>query len=68
MESKTVKCYMDGIDWQHHLEADISGTRLFPSEKSLLKEMTCIEDGGCGIVEVEVKFVRWVRPQDLKYK
>ncbi len=23
------RCFMDGIHWQHHLEADASGTPLF---------------------------------------
>ena len=40
---KRHRCFMDGIDWQHHLE------------------------GGCGVVEVEVRLIRWVEPQDLKF-
>lgn len=60
---KTVRCFMDGIDWQHHLGNDRKGTPLFPSENSLLEGRTCIAEGGCGIVEVEVKLVRWVRKQ-----
>lgn len=60
------RCFMDGIDWQHHLEADAMGTALFPSVKSLKRKVTHLEKGECGIVEVEVRLVRWVEPQNLK--
>lgn len=66
-DSTVHRCFMDGIDWEHHLEADAKGTSLFPSVKSLKREKTCIDKGGCGIVEVEVRLVRWVEPQDLRY-
>jgi hypothetical protein len=60
------RCFMDGIDWQHHLDGDAGGTLLFPSENSCRTEKTCISDG-CGVVEVEVRLVRWVEEQDLKF-
>jgi hypothetical protein len=60
------RCFMDGIDWEHHLDGDADGTLLFPSEKSLRRIKTCLT-GGCGVVEVEVRLVRWVEPQDLKW-
>lgn len=66
-KEKTVTCYMDGIDWQHHLGADPDGTRLFATVEDLKEEMTCVTTGGCGIVEVEVKLVSWVEPQDIEY-
>ena len=61
------RCFMDGIDWQHHLEADCSGTKLYPDIESLKEGSPCVTTGGCGIVEVEVRLIRWVEPQDLKY-
>ena len=60
------RCFMDGIDWQHHLSGDADGTLLFPSENSLRTVKTCLE-GGCGVVEVEVRLIRWVEPQNLKF-
>jgi hypothetical protein len=60
-------CFMDGIDWQHHLSGDRRGTLLFPSEGALREEKTCLS-GGCGVVEVEVRLIRWVEPQNLKYE
>lgn len=60
------RCFMDGIDWQHHLSGDASGTELFPSEGSLREKKTCLS-GGCGVVEVEVRLIRWVEAQDLKF-
>jgi hypothetical protein len=61
------RCFMDGIDWQHHLEADCKGTLLFPDVPSLKDVKTCIDEGGCGVVEVEVRLIRWVEPQDLNF-
>ena len=61
---QSVVCFMDGIDWQHHLEDDPDGTRLYPSESSLVAGTKHSLDE-CGIVEVEVRLVRWVKPQDL---
>jgi hypothetical protein len=60
------RCFMDGIDWQHHLEGDAGGTLLFPSESSLRTVKTCLTQG-CGVVEVEVRLIRWVEPQNIKY-
>jgi hypothetical protein len=67
-EDTSARCFMDGIDWQHHLQDDPDGTKLYPDEKSLRKANPCIESGGCGVVEVEVNLVRWVEPQNLKYE
>ena len=65
-DSTPRRCFMDGIDWQHHLDADIRGTSLFPDEESLREVKTCLA-GGCGVVEVEVRLIRWVEPQNLKF-
>ncbi|MDB5607762.1 MAG: hypothetical protein JWP25_4662 [Bradyrhizobium sp.] len=64
---RPVRSFMDGIDWQHHLGADASGTELFPNEESLREKKTCLT-GGCGVVEVETRLIRWVEPQNLKYE
>ena len=61
---KRVRCFMDGIDWQEHLEGDASGTKLFPSQQSLERSTNhSLEE--CGIVEVALRLVRWVKQQDL---
>ncbi len=62
---KRHRCFVDGIDWQHHLEANAKGTRLFPSVTALKEVRTCIDPGGCGVVEVEVRLIGWVEEQDL---
>lgn len=67
-ETKKVRAFMDGIDWQYHLEGDANGTRIYGDVASLKKfEPHCVP-GGCGIVEVEVRFVRWVKKQTLGLK
>lgn len=68
MDEITVKCFMDGIDWQHHLAHDPKGAVLYFSEKALRKSVPHIETGGCGIVEVEVRLIRWVEDQDIHGK
>lgn len=65
-KQKRVRCFMDGIDWQHHLGSDPAGTELFPTAEDARNGRWCLaEDGGCGIVEVEVRLVRWVEEQDF---
>lgn len=61
---RRVRCFMDGIDWQHHLDGDYHGTLLFPSEGALRENKTCLPDG-CGVVEVEVRLIRWVETQNI---
>lgn len=53
--------YIDGTDWQH----DIKGTTVdvYPSIEAITGAKKCVKD--CGIVEVEVKLKRWVKPQDF---
>jgi len=59
-----VRCFMDGIDWQHHLESDPGGTNLFPSVENCREGKGCLKrGGGCGIVEVEVRLIRWAEEQ-----
>jgi hypothetical protein len=60
------RAFMDGIDWQHHVGADASGVPLFASPEGARRGKNCLaKDAGCGIVEVEIRLVRWVEPQDL---
>ncbi len=62
------KCgFMDGVDWQHHLGQDAKGTRIYASVASLKDGIPHIEAAGCGVVEVEVRFIRWVEAQDIEW-
>ena len=65
-ERRRVRCFMDGIDWQHELGEAGSGTRLYPTAEDARAGEKCIDTGGCGIVEVEIRLIRWVEPQKLK--
>jgi hypothetical protein len=57
------KGYMCGIDWQHELCEVPDGTMVFGSVKMLKAVRNCTDE--CGIVEVEVRLVKWVKKQDL---
>lgn len=60
---RRVRGFMCGVDWQHELGAADDGTRVYPSEGSLRDHLKCADE--CGVVEVEVRFVRWVQEQNL---
>lgn len=68
MSDETKTCYMDGIDWQVHVGHDTAGAKVFPSAESCKRENPCIEEGGCGVVKVEVRLIEWVENQDLKFE
>jgi hypothetical protein len=60
------KLYCCGVDIQHEIcEApDLEGSMpLYSSVKELKKQRTCWKE--CGIVELELKLIKWVQPQDL---
>ena len=58
-----VRGFMDGVDYEEHLENDMKGTLVFPSVEHLKKAKPCTKQ--CGIIEVEVSFVRVVQEQDF---
>lgn len=67
-KKRRVRAFMDGIDWQYHLGVgnDSAGATLFPSKKRTIVGKGCLSSGGrCGIVEVEVRLIRWAVPQRL---
>lgn len=59
--------YMDGIDWQHHVESDAFGVKVYPSVKALRDGSEHALDE-CGIVEVTMTLNKWVEPQNLGFK
>jgi hypothetical protein len=65
---RRVRGFMDGIDWQHHIGVgnDCNGATVYPSKKQTIALKGCLARGGrCGVVEVEIRLVRWVVPQRL---
>ena len=55
------KAYVCGVAWQHEIgETDVT---MYESARRCRKERGCTEE--CGIVEIEVRFKRWVKKQDL---
>lgn len=55
--------FMDGVDFDDELGHASGGNRVYPSVDDLKKNSKCWQ--GCGIVEVEVRLVRWVEEQNL---
>lgn len=62
---RRVTCFADGIDWQHELGVASDGAVLYPSVEAV-REHVGHEVSMCGVVEVEVRLIRWVEPQDLR--
>lgn len=57
---RKVRVFMDGIDWQHEIGSNVDGNTVYPSAKSLKKgSRHALTE--CGIAEVEVRFVRWIK-------
>lgn len=49
--------YMDGVDWQHHVEHDSHGVSVYPDVKSVLKREPCSK--GCGVVRISMTEIDW---------
>lgn len=62
-DDKTETVYMCGVDWQHEIGCAMGGNRFYPSVKDAEENCKCVKS--CGLVEVEVRFKRWVIEQDL---
>ena len=50
---------MDGTAWEEELGDDMVGTRVYPCIEDMKEAMGAEHLEECGIVEVEVRFVRW---------
>ena len=64
VEHRTKIGYMDGIDFNCELGANPSGNTVYPSIDTLRDGLPCVNKGGCGIAEVEVRFIRWIEEPD----
>lgn len=58
---RAVRGFMCKIDFEDELGAACGGNKIFPSVEDLKANKRCAES--CGIVEVEVRFVRIVQPE-----
>src|SRR5947208_1053106 len=60
-DEKTV--FLDGVDWQHEVEGNKKGTKIYPGMKDLKKHH---EEAGCGVVRCKLIFDGWVIQQDME--
>lgn len=58
----TATGYMCLTAFEHELEGDCNGTKVYPSLEALREKHKCLDQ--CGIVEVEVKSVKIVQKSD----
>lgn len=64
-KTKVITGFMDGTDWDCELGANIEGNLVYPSIRSAeTNRSECIEE--CGIVKVEVRFIKWVKKPKLE--
>ncbi len=67
-EQSKFTAYMCGIDFTDERAQPRGGNRIFLSPEAVVKhrhggDSECLDE--CGIVEVEVSCVRWIRPQNI---
>jgi len=63
-KSKKVTVYLDGVDFMHEVGYSADGNNIYPSVDCLKKYNRCWE--GCGIVECELVFKKWVVEHNWK--
>ena len=61
---KKVKVYLDGVDFEHEIGHAADGNKVYPSVVDLKEYNRCWE--GCGIVECELVFKKWIVEHDWK--
>lgn len=65
-DDDTATVYLCGVDWQHELLMVSSGTTVYPTVEDIQEALKCTDQ--CGIVEVEIRFKRWILPQNIGHK
>ena len=58
----TVRGYMCLVDWEYEIGHASDGNRVYPSLHALQEHHDCWAE--CGVVEVEVRSIRTVVPED----
>lgn len=61
-KNKKVVVYLDGVDWQHEIGVASDGNKVYPDIDNLKECSPCWN--GCGIVECELVFKKWVVDQN----
>lgn len=64
--TRTVEGYMCMIDFDCELDSAAGGTKVYASIDDLKEDHDCWKS--CGIVEVEVKYVKTIEEQNFEYE
>jgi hypothetical protein len=65
MKTRKIKVYTCGVDYQYELGEACDGNRVFASVEDLKLHNKCWKQ--CGIVELEIKLIKWIEPQDFNW-
>lgn len=64
VKKEKFKVFIDGVDYQHEIGQTSDGNKVYSDIDSLKEHNRCWE--GCGIVECELVFKKWVLEQNWK--
>jgi len=62
-QKRKIEVYLDGVDWQHEIDAVHYGTKVYPTLEDAKNHLKCHKS--CGIVKCVIENVDWVVKQDL---
>lgn len=66
MKKRKIYGYLCGVDFQHEAGESSDYPLLYNSPEALKKDRVCWEQ--CGIVQVELKLVKWVELQNFDFE
>ena len=64
-KQKPIRVYTCGTSWRYDMAHDSYGTKVYPSLAAVKKTLSPGHQKECGIVELEVRLVRWVKKGTL---
>ncbi len=62
-EKDTITAYMCLVDWKYEVPYNSAGNRIYYSLDAIKEQRSCVDE--CGIVELEVTFVKAIQPERM---
>ena len=60
---RKIEVFVDGVDWQHEIDAVDYGTKVYPTLEDAKKYLPCHKS--CGIVKCTIQGEDWAVKQDI---